>query len=69
MNETNKANGAWLRAWRSANNYSQAQLAEELDVTRQSIMKWEKSDHIDRTVELALTALQKMPNLQKIIAR
>jgi transcriptional regulator with XRE-family HTH domain len=69
VNETNKVDGAWLKAWRTRNTYSQAQLAEELNVTRQSIMKWEKSERLDRVVQLALQALERDPGLQKILVR
>jgi DNA-binding XRE family transcriptional regulator len=65
----NELNGAWLRAWRTRNNYSQAQLAAELEVTRQSVIKWEKSDQLDRMLGLALTALERDTQLQKIAAR
>jgi transcriptional regulator with XRE-family HTH domain len=65
----NELNGAWLREWRMRNNYSQAQLAAELEVTRQSVIKWEQSNQLDRILGLALIVLERDTQLQKIAAR
>ena len=61
--------GAWLREWRADNQYSQSELAVELDVSRQTVVKWEKSDALDRLVVLSLKALASDPSLQKVGAR
>jgi DNA-binding XRE family transcriptional regulator len=64
-----KSNGQWLRSWRLRNNYRQSELAEELAVSRQSVVKWEKLEAIDRVLQLALLALEMEPSLQNIGAR
>jgi transcriptional regulator with XRE-family HTH domain len=58
--------GRALREWRSRNGYSQAELALELGVSRQSIVNWEKAEVIDRVVGLALVALERVPSERKI---
>jgi len=61
--------GAAVKEWRVRNRYSQADLAEELEVARQTIIKWESSAQIDRVVELALRALDGNPQVQNLHSR
>jgi transcriptional regulator with XRE-family HTH domain len=61
--------GDWISAWRSKNGYSQDQLAKELEVARQTVVKWEASEKVDRLVFLALRALEIDAGLQVIGAR
>ncbi|MDC7677033.1 helix-turn-helix transcriptional regulator [Asticcacaulis machinosus] len=61
--------GNWVRQWRIKNSYTQSELAAELEITRQSIIKWEQSNTIDRVAHLALMALEQNPALQKIGGR
>jgi transcriptional regulator with XRE-family HTH domain len=59
--------GPQLTAWRKANGYSQELLMEELEVkSRQTISSWEHSERIPRTVELALMALEHIPEYRNI---
>jgi DNA-binding XRE family transcriptional regulator len=54
--------GPDLKAWRDRNGYTQARLAMTLDVSRQTLNGWEKSDgSLPRTVALALLALEHLP--------
>ncbi|NBB49024.1 helix-turn-helix domain-containing protein [Rhizobium sp. CRIBSB] len=52
-------NGEELKLWREGQGKSQKELADDLDVSRHSVMKWERSDRIPRLLELAISALQK----------
>jgi DNA-binding XRE family transcriptional regulator len=61
--------GRWLRDWRLSHDYSQDELASELEVRRRTIVKWEKLPRIDRLVVLALYALGYDENLQEIKGR
>jgi len=61
-----KFDGTALRDWRLRNGYSQAELAAELEVSRQSIIAWERAERVDRTVVLAVTALERNPELRNI---
>jgi DNA-binding XRE family transcriptional regulator len=58
---TTEHNGAWLKEWRARNYYSQQELADELDVSRQTLSSWEKSPKLGRVVYLALRALEELP--------
>jgi transcriptional regulator with XRE-family HTH domain len=49
--------GADLRAWRQAYGYSQAELAAELGVTRQTIIRWESAESLSRETHLAVAAV------------
>lgn len=61
--------GAWIRAWRRRNGYSQEELAFELGVSRQTIAGWEKSIGVERLVALSLVALELNPVEQICLAR
>jgi DNA-binding XRE family transcriptional regulator len=59
--------GADLTAWRKTNGYTQELLMKELEVkSRQTISSWEHSDRIPRMVELALRALEYIPEYRQI---
>ena len=47
-----------LKRWREARKQTQKELAEELDVSRHSILKWESAADVPRLVELAIQGLQ-----------
>jgi transcriptional regulator with XRE-family HTH domain len=64
-----KIDGGWLQGWRLQNNYRQSELADELMVSRQTIINWERSESLDRVVHLAVLALAMEPSLQNIGAR
>lgn len=51
--------GEELKQWREAQGQSQKELAERLDVSRHSIIKWEHERQIPKIVELAVSALDK----------
>lgn len=51
--------GYELKAWREDQGKSQMQLADDLEVSRHSVIKWERSEKIPRLLELAISALQK----------
>lgn len=61
-----KFDGARLREWRRSNGYSQAELAAELEVSRQSIIAWERSEKVDRVVVLAVKTLEHVPELRNL---
>lgn len=61
--------GAWLKEWRGRNGYTQDELAMELDVSRPTIVKWERSATIDHLVVLALVALENIKELRNISGR
>lgn len=63
------SDGSWVRDWRARNGYSQDDLANELNVSRQTIIGWEKSDSVSRILELALLSLEHVPNTQKYLGR
>lgn len=57
--------GKDIAEWRRRNGFTQEKLRLELDVTRQTVSGWENSSApIPRVVELALAALEKMPELK-----
>lgn len=50
--------GADIKRWRREHGYTQAQLGLALDVARQTVIEWERTElAIPRTVELALAGL------------
>jgi DNA-binding XRE family transcriptional regulator len=53
--------GAEMKSWRKKNRYTQEMLCHELDVSRQTIMAWEKSAKVPRLTRLALIALEEEP--------
>lgn len=56
-------NGVDLKAWRGRNGYTQEQLRLLLDVSRQTIITWERSSKpLAKVVELALIALEHAPD-------
>uniref|UniRef100_B0T9I1 Transcriptional regulator, XRE family n=1 Tax=Caulobacter sp. (strain K31) TaxID=366602 RepID=B0T9I1_CAUSK len=61
--------GDWIRQWRARLNYSQAELAEELKVARQTVASWEKQGAIERSIHLALLALEMDPKLTLMVGR
>ncbi|NNU67603.1 helix-turn-helix transcriptional regulator [Rhizobium sp. WYCCWR 11152] len=50
--------GGDLKRWREERGQTQKELAEELDVSRHSILKWEGATTVPRIVELAILGLQ-----------
>ena len=64
-----RRDGTWIRAWRQRNGYTQAELALELKVSRQTIVGWEHIETIDRLVELSLIALEAVPVEQTCLGR
>jgi len=58
--------GAEMKAWRKKNRFTQEMLCEELDVSRQTIMAWEKSAKLPRLTELALVGLEQAPACRKV---
>lgn len=58
--------GAEMKAWRKKYRYTQEMLCEELDVSRQTILVWEKSEKVPRLTELALIALEEAPACRKV---
>lgn len=54
--------GAEMKAWRKKNRYTQEMLSDELEMSRQTIMVWEKSEKVPRLTELALVALEQAPS-------
>jgi transcriptional regulator with XRE-family HTH domain len=53
--------GEELRAWRKGRGWTQSDLMKELEVTaRQTVVRWEQSDRIPRTVELSIIALDQV---------
>jgi DNA-binding XRE family transcriptional regulator len=62
--------GSDLKDWRTRNGYTQDMLRMALDLgSRQTIISWEKSDEpLARTVELALLALEFLPEKSVLIA-
>jgi DNA-binding XRE family transcriptional regulator len=49
-----------LKAWRQRNNYSQSQLARNLDVATQTVYRWENDKRkITPFLHLALECLEK----------
>lgn len=56
--------GADLKAWRKARDYTQASLAADLEVTRQTVITWESStEPLPRLLALALSALDQGRNV------
>lgn len=55
--------GADFKAWRTDQGYTQQEIADDLEVTRQTIVAWEKSAKIPRLVSLALNALANSRNV------
>lgn len=51
--------GEELKFWRERHGKSQIELADDLDVSRHSIIKWERSEKIPRILELAIAALDR----------
>jgi DNA-binding XRE family transcriptional regulator len=60
--------GKDLKIWRAANGYAtQESLRQELEVTRDTISRWERSnDRLPRQLELALLALAALPQCRNI---
>ena len=59
--------GDELHLWRQRMGWSRGDLMRELGVgSRQTIINWENSDSIPRTVELAIAALEFLPQFRKI---
>lgn len=53
--------GEELKAWRKGRKWTQTDLMNELEVTaRQTIVRWERSERIPRTVELSIIALDQV---------
>lgn len=58
--------GADLKIWRKLNGWTQTDLMKELEIgSRQTIIKWEGSDKIPRLVELAIKAINELPDCRK----
>lgn len=58
--------GAEMKAWRKRNRFTQDTLCDELDVSRQTIMVWEKAAKVPRSIELALIALEQVPGCRVV---
>jgi diguanylate cyclase (GGDEF)-like protein len=59
--------GVDLKQWRQRNGYTQEALMHELKLgSRQTIVGWEQSEEISRTVELALQALERLPDTRLV---
>jgi len=55
--------GSELVQWRQRNGYSQVDLMNELEKSRQTVSTWERPDtEVPRVVELALIALERHPD-------
>jgi transcriptional regulator with XRE-family HTH domain len=63
--------GRELTEWRRRNGYDQKGLMNELEIgSRQTISSWENSKRpIPRTVVLALTALERLPDCRNIAGK
>ena len=56
--------GMELRNWREVHRYTQAALASDLDVSRQTVVGWEKAEiPLPRILELALGELERRRNV------
>ena len=59
--------GTDLKGWRKRNGYTQEALMRELQLrSRQTLVGWEQSEKVSRTVELALQALERLPDTRTI---
>ncbi|WP_410010902.1 helix-turn-helix transcriptional regulator [Rhizobium sp. NRK18] len=61
--------GEELKAWRELQGKSQKELADALDVSRHSVIKWEQEEQIPRLVELAVSALDRDSPLKLVAGR
>jgi DNA-binding XRE family transcriptional regulator len=59
-------NGAEFKAWRLEHGYTQQAIAEDLEVTRQTVVAWEKSAKLPRLLTLALEGLE---NSRKVVGK
>ena len=56
-----KADAGWIRAQRQALDWSQARLAEELEVDVGSVSRWERGEiAVDRRTQLAVERLAEL---------
>lgn len=61
--------GEQLKAWRESQGKSQKELAQELDVSRHSIIKWEREIDVPKLVELAICALDHASPMRLVAGR
>ena len=62
--------GPDLVEWRKQHGYSQEDLRHELQLgSRQTISNWENSQSVPRLVQLAITALEKVPGCRLIAGK
>lgn len=61
--------GEELKVWRESQGKSQKDLAEELDVSRHSIIKWEQETDVPKLVELAICALDHASPMRLLAGR
>jgi DNA-binding XRE family transcriptional regulator len=50
--------GEELSQWREKQGLSQAELARALEVNRQTVITWEKSDKVTKLITVALKAIE-----------
>lgn len=62
-------NGADFKTWRLEHGYTQQAIARELEVTRQTIVSWEKSAKLPRLLTLALGTLDTLKDSRNIAGR
>jgi DNA-binding XRE family transcriptional regulator len=62
--------GSDLKGWRRRNGYTQEMLRLALGIgSRQTVISWEKSDEpLSKTIELALLALEHLPEMCSFVA-
>lgn len=59
--------GSDLKDWRRRNGYTQEALRREFKLrSRQTLVAWEQSEEISRLVELALQALERLPDTRQV---
>lgn len=61
--------GKELKMWREGQGKSQKELADDLGVSRHSVIKWEQESEIPRLVELAVSALDKDAPVRLVAGR